>query len=254
MLIFRFLTALYFIGLFGSFYLPLTDLHQIYFLVSITALYVGISGWGSYQIRSQLYLKSFCQNKSAKNKVAITFDDGPDPQQTPEILDVLAQYNTKATFFMVGSKVQATPSLVKKIHQDGHIIGNHTFSHRNRFPLFHPRRIELEIKTTQEVIQEVTGHAPLYFRPPFGITNPLIAKAFKQFHLKTIGWSIRSLDTRIKDKQKVVDKVLKKVKSGDIILLHDTTADISWIVENILKGIEQKNLDAVSVDELLHST
>lgn len=187
----------------------------------------------------------------AKNKVAITFDDGPDSIQTPEILKVLSAYNAKATFFMIGSKIQNNLELVKQVQEQGHLIGNHSFIHSNRFPLLSSHKIRLEIEKTQLEIEKAIGMPPLYFRPPFGVTNPLIAKALKNLPLKTIGWNIRSLDTRIKEKQKVVDKILGKVQGGDIILLHDTTPDISWIVDAVLKGIKQKNLQAVTVEELL---
>ena len=253
MLIFRLLTALYFIGLISSFYLPFTALYQIVFLASTTVLYTGIAGWGSYQIRSQLYLKSFNQNKAAKNQVAITFDDGPDVLNTPQILKLLSAYNAKVTFFMIGSKVSNNVDLVRQVQEEGHLIGNHTFGHRNCFPLLSSHKIRLEVEQTQNEIKKATGTVPLYFRPPFGVTNPLIAKALKKLPLKTIGWSIRSLDTQIKEKQKIVDKILGQVKGGDIILLHDTTPDISWIVEELLKQFKNDNLQAVTVEELLFS-
>lgn len=251
MLVFRLLTAIWVTSLISSFYIPFTLPQQILFLLFVTSVYGGICGWGSYQIRSQLYLKAYCQNTFSQDKIAITFDDGPDPAKTPRLLDILKKYGAKATFFMIGSKVRQYPELTKQVHESGHAIGNHSFCHGNRFPMFPPKQILKDINLTQQIITNATGDSPGYFRPPFGVTNPLIGHAVRQTNLKTIGWSLRSLDTRIKDKQAVVDKVLRQVKPGDVILLHDTTPDVEWILEEILIQFRNKNLKPVTVEELL---
>ncbi|MFO8067817.1 MAG: polysaccharide deacetylase family protein [Bacteroidales bacterium] len=244
-------SIIYIIAIIIIFLLPIDISLKFIFGSSTTLLFIIILTWASVDINSQFYLRTICKNKSDKNKVAITFDDGPDPDKTLKILNVLDNYNVKATFFIIGKKAEENPGLVKLIAKSGHLIGNHSYSHSNVFPLKSTKRIRNEILRTQEIIKENTGKENIYFRPPFGITNPLIASAVKSLNLTTIGWSIRSFDTMNKEPQKIINRIKKRLRGGDIILLHDINS--TELLKNLLEELDKKRLKAVRIDEIINN-
>ncbi|NJO89811.1 MAG: polysaccharide deacetylase family protein [Chloroflexia bacterium] len=218
MLKFFSITILFGLSLLVSLLLPFPFLYKILISTSLTTFYSGILIWGASSINSQLFMHTICKNNNEK-LVAITFDDGPDESNTEEILDVLSKYNSKASFFFIGSKIEKHQELVIKAHKNHHTIGNHTFTHANNFPVKSKRAIKAEIEKTQECIKSVTGKENVYFRPPFGVTNPNIAKAIKGMNLEVIGWSIRSFDTMHKSKEQTLKRVISKIKGGDIYIV-----------------------------------
>ncbi len=250
MLKFFSITTLFGLSLLVSLLLPFPFRYKILISTSLTTFYSGILIWGASSINSQLFVHTICKNNNEK-LVAITFDDGPDESNTEEILNVLSKYNSKASFFFIGSKIEKHLELAKKVHLNHHTIGNHTFTHANNFPIKSKKTIKAEIEKTQQKIKTITGKDNAYFRPPFGVTNPNIAKAIKGMNLEVIGWSIRSFDTVHKSKEQTLKRVISKIKGGDIILLHDTTTGIAWITEQILKHLEQNGMKAVSIEEFL---
>jgi peptidoglycan/xylan/chitin deacetylase (PgdA/CDA1 family) len=206
----------------------------------------------SFIIRSGVYVTTINSGNTNRNEIAITFDDGPC-EQTREILSILDKHQAKASFFVIGHKIEDHKEIIKEIYQKDHTIGNHSFRHHNLFPLKLPGQIANEIITTQKIIRSITGAEPHYFRPPFGITNPLLAKALKGTSLKTIGWSIRSLDTVTDDPKKIMTRIKKLLKPGCIILLHDTTKNVIPVLEELLVTCAKLKLKPVSLDEFLHS-
>ncbi len=244
-------SIIYIIAIIIIFLLPIDIGLKFIFGSSTTLLFIIILTWASVDINSQFYLRTICKNKSDKNKVAITFDDGPDADKTLKILNVLDNYNVKATFFIIGKKAEENPGLVKLIAKSGHLIGNHSYSHSSVFPLKSTKRIRNEILRTQEIIKENTGKENIYFRPPFGITNPLIASAVKSLNLTTIGWSIRSFDTMNKEPQKIINRIKKRLRGGDIILLHDINS--TELLKNLLEELDKKRLKAVRIDEIINN-
>jgi peptidoglycan-N-acetylglucosamine deacetylase len=210
----------------------------------------GILIGSSFIIRSGLYITTINSGNANQNKIAITFDDGPC-EQSKDILKILDQYQVKASFFLIGSKIEGFQETVKAINEKHHNIGNHSFYHHNLFPLKSPENMLDEIIQTQQLIKSVTGNEPAYFRPPFGITNPLVAKALNRTSLKTIGWSIRSLDTVTDDPKKIIARIKKRLKPGSIILLHDTTINVIPVLEELLVTCTELKLKPVSLDEFL---
>jgi peptidoglycan-N-acetylglucosamine deacetylase len=182
--------------------------------------------------------------------IAITFDDGPC-SQTPEILELLDQYKVTASFFVIGKKAKELPELVKLITEKNHTLGNHSYHHANWFPVMLPDQIRAEIASTQQLLKKITGREPLYWRPPFGVTNPLIAKALIGYSLKTIGWSIRSLDTVSDNPEKTINRIKKRIKPGSILLLHDTSKNVTPVLKELLVYCAKNNLKPVSLDEFL---
>jgi peptidoglycan-N-acetylglucosamine deacetylase len=208
--------------------------------------------FSSFFIHSGVYIETTCSVSGANGKVAITFDDGPD-KFTTGILDLLAQQNAKGSFFLIGDKVSKNIEVVKRINIEHHTIGNHSMLHKYFFPLIPVRKIEESIATTQMEIKKITGTEPVYFRPPFGVTNPLIAKALRKFNLIVVGWSVRSFDTISKNPDKILNRILKKVKPGSIILLHDTSESVIPILKGLLDYCKQTDLRPVTLDDLLNN-
>jgi peptidoglycan/xylan/chitin deacetylase (PgdA/CDA1 family) len=150
-----------------------------------------------YFIRLNIFLKAQCRIKTKEKIVLLTFDDGPDPVQTPKVLDVLRKHNAKAMFFLIGKNIEAYPEIVKQIVQDGHFVGNHTYSHQGKFPIFSANKMAEELVKTDGILQKITGTSVTFFRPPFGITNIRISRIVRKLNYKVIGWNIRSYDTSL---------------------------------------------------------
>lgn len=185
----------------------------------IAMLFVGITAYGSSQIQANYFLKSI--NKGRTKAIALTFDDGPDPESTPRILDILLENNLKATFFVIGRKAEQHPDLLRRIVEEGHVIGNHSYSHHYLIGLFSRKKLRADIAHCNEVIRDITGRMPVFFRPPFGVTNPRYAAVLKDMQMSSIGWSLRSMDTRAKNKYQIIQKIISVLKPKDIVLLHD---------------------------------
>jgi peptidoglycan-N-acetylglucosamine deacetylase len=220
-------------------------------LIVLTTLYISIIAWGVSNIQSQMFVKSYNSNPKVPNKVALTFDDGPHEVNTPKIIKILKEYEAKASFFLIGENIAKFGQLAKNIYAEGHLIGNHTYYHSNTFPFKLPGQIKLELLKTQQEIEKITGRQNKFFRPPFGVTNHFIAKAISNLGLKVIGWNIRSYDTTNKQKEQILKRIIKNLKGGDIILLHDKTKDICWLTVEILKYLKQNKLKTVTIEELL---
>lgn len=205
----------------------------------------------SFIVCSGVYVTSICKGDSQSNKIALTFDDGPC-DQTKEILKVLDRYKVKATFFLIGKQVALHGDVVHEMVQKQHTLGNHSYHHTSWFPLMGRERIKNELTATQIAIASITGSKPIYFRPPFGVTNPFITKALKGLNLKTIGWSLRSFDTMEKKSWKTVQRIKNKVGPGSIVLMHDRSRDAALVLEEILIYCLENQLVPVSLDELLN--
>ncbi len=224
----------------------------IYLFVLLFLVWFILTSIGSFHIRWNYFLNALHLNPNFnKNAVAITFDDGPHPVITPQILELLQKYNAKATFFCIGKQIEAYPELFKQIVDAGHTIGNHSYSHSNNFGFFSTKKVMAELKKTDDLIYALTKKKIKCFRPPFGVTNPNIAKAIKQSKHHVIGWSIRSLDTKIKDPKKIIERITRQLKSGDVILLHDTNERAIIVLEQLLLFLQEKQFAAVTVEQLL---
>jgi peptidoglycan/xylan/chitin deacetylase (PgdA/CDA1 family) len=172
--------------------------------------------------------------KMDSDKILITIDDGPDPHDTPILLDLLDRYQTKAIFFMIGEKVRAYPELAREVIRRGHEIGNHTMNHpQASFWCASPWRTYREIACCQEVIEEITGTKPRWFRAPVGHRNLFTHPIAGALGLRVMGWSRRGFDAVEKDAGKVLVRILPKLTGGDIVLLHESTP----IAPEVLAGV-----------------
>ena len=218
--------------------------------IPIIIIYIAIVAWGSSTINLNYFFFSHCNGSTKSKEIAITFDDGPHPDITPKLLHLLKKHNIVATFFCTGINVENNKSIISKIIKDEHIIGNHSYGHSIFFDLMTSLKMKDEIIKTNDIIYSITKLVPLLFRPPYGVTNPLLKKALKKTKMVSIGWSLRSLDT-IHDTKKVVLKLKNQTKPGDIVLLHDTNPNIIEIMDEYINWLHDNNYKIVSLTELL---
>ena len=192
-------------------------------------------------------------------EISLTFDDGPDPETTPRLLELLARYGVKGAFFVIGEKAAAYPDLIREILKEGHEIGNHSATHDVFLMLRGRKQIAAEIKNCQEILAGFSI-TPKAFRPPVGITNPHLRPILKSLEMACVGFSCRPLDFGNRRISAMKDKVLHKISAGDIVLLHDcrpmgeNTTD-QWLqqIEGILLGLQEKELQPVPLSRLTGS-
>jgi peptidoglycan/xylan/chitin deacetylase (PgdA/CDA1 family) len=169
--------------------------------------------------------------------VALTFDDGPSPVDTPRLLDLLREKNVKVTFFVVGKRADQYPEIVRRAWDEGHLIANHSWSHQSLFCFLTPRRLRAEIELGAESIRRICGFRPRCFRSPVGLRHALLGPYLKQAGLEYISWSVRAYDTLIGNSSILSRRILKRVTGGDIILLHDRLPAGADVMLEALPGI-----------------
>jgi peptidoglycan/xylan/chitin deacetylase (PgdA/CDA1 family) len=173
-------------------------------------------------------------------QILITIDDGPDPRDTPVLLDLLDRHQTKAVFFMIGEKVRAHPELTREVVRRGHEIGNHTLTHpQASFWCAGPWRTRREISTCQKLIEEVTGIRPRWFRAPAGHRNWFTHPVASALGLQVMAWNRRGFDAVEKDAGKVLARILPHLSNGDIVLLHEATPIADGVLGGVLENVSR---------------
>ncbi len=160
----------------------------------------------------------------ARQEMAITIDDGPDPAVTPAVLDLLDAHGVQATFFCIAERAQAHTALTREIVARGHSVQNHSHGHRHHFSLLGPGGMRAEIRLAQQVLTDLTGQRPTCFRAPAGFRNPFLESALQALGLQLVSWTRRGFDTRDTQQQRVLARLSKNLAAGDILLLHDGNA------------------------------
>jgi peptidoglycan/xylan/chitin deacetylase (PgdA/CDA1 family) len=193
----------------------------------------------------------------SRNEIALTIDDGPEPEVTPQVLDILDRYQVKATFFCIGRRANLYPELTKEIVQRGHEVGNHSQCHHFNFSMSGTRGITREVALAQETLTKITGVVPKFFRAPAGLRNMFLAPVLSRMNLQLAHWSIRAYDTKVKNPEKVTAKLLSGLKPGAILLLHDgnaarTKSDepmILAVLPKLIEAAKQQNLRFVTLTQ-----
>lgn len=193
--------------------------------VGAVGLAVGGCAYAAMWPASQIFGRTLIAPRRP-GELAITFDDGPNPAWTPQLLDVLERQNVKATFFLVGSYAQREPALVRRIVDEGHVIGNHSWSHPN-LALTATTRVQEELRRTSVVLEEMTGGPVRYFRPPFGARRPGVLRAARQLGLTPVMWNAMTDDWREPSEERIarrlferIDRLTSRGFAGNIVL-HD---------------------------------
>lgn len=195
-----------------------------------------------------------CAGNSSKKQVALTFDDGPDAQSTPALLELLREHEIEAAFFVIGKKVDADPKLANQILRGGHLLENHTHEHSYATNFYSTVKLTAELTRAQQAIEKHTGTTPKYFRPPVGLSNPNTFHAAAALRLKVIGWNIRSLDTKLTDPARIVQRIERGLKPGAIILLHDGNIPAERLVVTVkllLAKLREHGYEVVRLDRML---
>lgn len=196
---------------------------------------------------------------TARNEIALSIDDGPDPRVTPQVLDILDRYAVRATFFCIGVNAARHPDLCREIVRRGHAVENHSQQHRHHFSLLGPAGIRRELQAAQETLSSITGQRPVFFRAPAGLRNPFLDPVLTRLGLRLASWSVRAFDTRNGDAERVKDKLLDGLQAGAILLLHDgnaarTAAGVPVIVDvlpAVLAAAATANLRFVTLRQAL---
>jgi len=215
------------------------DLLSLLWLALPVLLYISLLVMGAVFIRWNFYTKSI--NKlSENNKLLLSFDDGPHPLHTLPILDKLDEYGIKAIFFVIGKEAEKYPDLMKEICQRGHLIGNHSYQHHYRFDLFSVENMISEVNRTNQLIKNICGKDIVYFRPPFGVTNPRIHRLLRHTGMLSVGWSFRSFDTTARSNERIVKKIISEIHGGEILLFHDRVERTLDILNDVLPVLTKK--------------
>ncbi len=225
-------------------------------LISIWLILGGILGYLAFllivstNVQFNYFVNAFNRNPEVSGKkVAITFDDGP-VENTLKILEILDKYNVKASFFCIGKNIEKNPEIFKSILQKGHFVGNHSYSHTRKMGFLSTAKIVEEIQKCDEVAMKIGGVNLNSFRPPFGVINPNTKKALEITGHKVIGWNVRSYDAVLNSKRYILNRILRKIKPGDVILLHDSNTQTVDILEQLLLFLQTNHYTTLRVDNL----
>ncbi len=215
-------------------------------------IYSLIIFYGCYNIGSNFFIKVVCSADTGKKEIAISFDDGPVINYTPQILQLLKQENVKAAFFCIGNRIAGNENILRQMMDDGHVIGNHSYSHHFWFDMYSSKKMLDDLKQMDHEMEKAIGFKPKLFRPPYGVTNPNLKKAIIHGDYTPVGWNIRSMDTVIKDEKKLLDKVTSAIKPGAVFLFHDTSKTTLEILPAFIKEVKNQGYNIIPLDKLLH--
>jgi peptidoglycan-N-acetylglucosamine deacetylase len=207
--------------------------------------------WGCYYVGSNFFIKIVCKANTDKKEIAISFDDGPAENYTQQILSILKTEDIKATFFCIGNRIAGNEAILKQVKEEGHIIGNHSYSHHFWFDMYSAKKMQDDLEQMDAEMERVTSLKPKLFRPPYGVTNPNLAKAIKKGGYTPIGWSVRSLDTVAKDEQQLLNKINAGIKPGAVFLFHDTCKITLNVLPKFIQEVKKRGYNIIPLDKLL---
>lgn len=209
--------------------------------------------YGVYFIQSGFFMKTLYRGDGTLRAIALSFDDGPSATHTPRVLDILNELGVPATFFCIGKNIAGNEALVQRIAREGHLLGNHSFTHSVWFDLFPAGKIAAELQQTDRALESLLGRRPAYFRPPFGVINPLVRDAVQQTGHRVVGWNIRSYDTVIGDNQTLMRRLMRRLRPGAIVLLHDHGKKTVEVLPDFIRAVRAQGYAIVPLDQLIHT-
>ena len=188
-------------------------------------------------------------------EVALTFDDGPDPDVTPKLLRILAEHDARASFFLVAERAQRYPQIVRAIVDAGHSVENHSLKHSAHFALLGREAMKRDIEAAQKILCALAGRPPRYFRPPAGMRNPGLGLVLQELDLDLVSWTRRGFDTITGDPEQVLRRLTRNLRSGDILVLHEGSSVrdpdggpvVLKVLPRLLGQLKQQNLRAAAI-------
>ena len=221
-------------------------------MAAFLLVYLSIIFLGSYFIGLNWFIKSVNQN--SKEGVSFTFDDGPHPKNTKLILTILKKHNIKATFFVIGKEAEKYPEIIKQIFDEGHIIGNHSYSHSNFIPFFGKNKLIKDYEKTNLIIKNIIGKKPNYIRPPFGVTSPKYTKLLKKTKYISFGWTHRTFDTTSITRDSLINNTLSAINKNKktILLFHDTKDITVHSLDEILQKLNKNGTKIVGIENTIN--
>lgn len=190
-------------------------------LGGVMASHLALTAAGLWPRSALLGLNWTTLPPGAEQQIALTIDDGPNPEVTPRILDLLDRYDARATFFCIGDVARRYPQCVEEIVARGHAVENHSQRHRHNFSLLGPGGLQREIEAAQQTLTDISGTRPLFFRAPAGLRNPFLEPVLCRLGLHLASWTRRGYDTRTRDPAVITERLLRGLAPRDILLLHD---------------------------------
>jgi peptidoglycan/xylan/chitin deacetylase (PgdA/CDA1 family) len=221
--------------------------------------FASVASYGTFRAQSELWGRIRSRGNTTDRQVSLTFDDGPTDPYTSQILDVLRDQQAHATFFVIGKNAERFPHLIRRMHDEGHTVANHTYSHWHYGFTRSTRYWLNQLTRTSDLIESITGQPTTLFRPPLGFKTPFTLRAAQQTGHQLIAWSRRAFDGLPTKPQKIVHR-LSQTTAGDIILLHDGVApNARWhnpsptvnALSDVIQMLRKKNLDIAPLTQLL---
>jgi peptidoglycan/xylan/chitin deacetylase (PgdA/CDA1 family) len=224
----------------------------VFVYIIFVLFYFALLVYGSVFIASSFFIPVLCFGHTSEKQIAITFDDGPNEQYTPQILEILKDHQISATFFCIGKRIKDNELLFRRLHEQGHIVGNHSYSHTPFFDFMPSAKLQEDLQQVDIAVKNVIGLQPKLFRPPYGITTPAMKKAIKNRGYIAIGWNIRSFDTIAKSEEKLLNKLVRLLKPGSVVLLHDTQKITLSVLPRFIQAARNEGYEFVRLDKLLN--
>lgn len=223
-----------------------------YVYLLLVLLYSLLLFYGCIYLSAGFFIKTWCAAKTYKKQIAISFDDGPAQQFTPQLLDLFAQEKIEAAFFCIGNRIAGKEALLKRADAEGHLVGNHSHTHHAMFDLYASSRMLADLQQMDAEAERVLGKRPRLFRPPYGVINPNLRNAIEKGGYYTVGWSVRSFDTVAKNENQLLQKVVKGIRPGAVFLFHDHCAITLAILPRFIKEVKEQGYEFVRLDKLLN--
>lgn len=228
---------------------------------ALSALTAGIVllAWLVFDVNSSFWARTLWRAARPARAVALTFDDGPDPESTPRVLDILAAKNVPATFFVVGSRVRTCPELLARIDGAGHLVGNHSDRHGLDFHFRLWAGLRRELSECNAAVRAAIGKEPRLFRSPQGFKSPVLGDVLREMGFVAVGWQVRGLDAIEHDGAKIVHRIVSGVRPGGVVQMHDAVALFGIksrratldALPAVIDGIRAAGLEFVRLDALL---
>ncbi len=230
-------------------------------LAALAGSHLGV-GAGVLLPRSRLLGPNLTRLPAGTRRVALTFDDGPDPEITPAVLDLLEAHGARASFFCVARRAEEHPELAREIHERGHQVENHSYRHSHAFAFLGPAGLRMEIVRAQSTLERVVGRRPALFRAPAGIRSVWLDAVLTRLGLRLVSWTRRGFDTVSHDAPRIAGRLTRRLADGDIVLLHDGApardargrSVVLSVLPRLLQELEAKGLGTIPVHEALRSS